>query len=92
MIALKPYIDKALAFLAGALSEENGRPSSRRVVLVASIFAAIFFCAGLLIKHPEMCVDLIKFVILTVAGLFGGSRVAEAALENRKPPGVILNK
>jgi uncharacterized membrane protein len=68
------------------LSEENGQPSSRRVVLVAAIFAAIFFCAGLLIKHPEMCVDLIKFVIMTAAGLFGLTRGAEIFKGPPPPP------
>ncbi|TMJ17787.1 MAG: hypothetical protein E6G94_01420 [Alphaproteobacteria bacterium] len=52
------------------MSEDSGQPSSRRVVMVAAIFAAIFFCAGLLIKSPEMCVDLAKFVIINVMSLF----------------------
>lgn len=76
------YLDKALSFGARALSESEpdgriGQPSSRRVVLVAAIFAAIFFSAGLLINHPEMTVDLIKFVIMTAAGLFGATRLAD---------------
>lgn len=83
---MKSYLDKALSFAARALSEENGQPSSRRVAMLGAIFAAIFFCAGLLLKHPELCVDLIKFVILNVGAIFFGTRGMEIFKSPPSPP------
>jgi hypothetical protein len=84
---MKPYLDKFLSFTASALSEENGQRSCRRVILAAAIFAAIFFSAGLLIKHPELSVDLIKFVIMNAVALFGITRGAE--IFKGPPPPVV---
>jgi hypothetical protein len=83
---MKSYLDRLLNFGARALSEDTGQPSSRRVVMVAAIFAAIFFSAGLLIKQPAMCVDLIKYVIGTTLSLFTVTRGMEIFKE-RRPSG-----
>jgi hypothetical protein len=85
---MKPYFDKALTFLAGALSEEDGSRSTRRLVLVASIFAAICFSAGLLIKHPEMCVDLIKFTVQNCIIVYGATKGIELFKPGPPPPPV----
>lgn len=83
-VEIKPYVDKSLRFLASAMSEENGTRSSRRLVMVAAIFAALCFSAGLLIKHPEMCVDLTKFVVLNAVGVYAGTKATELI---KGPPG-----
>jgi hypothetical protein len=85
---MKSYLDRLLTFLASACSEEDGSRSSRRLVMVAAIFAAIFFAAGLLIKHPDMSVDLIKFVVLNAIGVYFGTKVTELIKGPPGPPAV----
>lgn len=83
---MKPYLDKALSFLASALSEDDGSRSTRRLILVASIFAAICFSAGLLMKRPEMCVDLIKFVVQNCIIVYGATKGIELFKSPPSPP------
>jgi hypothetical protein len=81
---MKLYLDKALRFLASAMSEEDGTRSSRRLVMVASIFSAIVFAAGLFINHPEMADGLIRFVVVNSIGVYFGTKVTELI---KGPPG-----
>jgi hypothetical protein len=83
---LREFVSKSCTFLASAASEPTGERSTRRLVLIVSMFAGVAFAAGLLIRHPEMCVDLIKFVIMTAGGIYAGTKGIELVKGPPAPP------
>jgi hypothetical protein len=83
---MKSYLDRALRFVAGACSEEDGSRSSRRLVMVYAIFSGVGLVFGLFFKNPVLAKELMEFIILNAIGVYFGTKMTETIKGPPSPP------
>lgn len=75
---VRDAIGKGFHFIAGALSEAEGCPSSKRLFFGATILAVILFCAFDLVKHgfiTREVIELMNTLVYVTAAAYGVTRV-----------------
>lgn len=84
---MRDAVAKGFHFLAGALSEAEGCPSSKRLFFGATILAVILFCAFDVVKHGAITREVIELsntLLYVTAAAYGVTRVF--AEKNDGPP------
>lgn len=78
--AFRNGLCKLPGFIKAAHCEQDGLPSSRRIIFSVVIVAALFFVAADLVIHfgfRAESIDVLKTVIYAAAAFVGVSRLAE---------------